>query len=1181
MKNLLKKKKVNIIKNYNINVKNQKLFDEYKSVEIGKHFEVEENEESYNEKLTGAFGCNLKSSDNNKRKNDKTEFDSDKKNLNSKKIKEKNFNEKNNPYSIYNDDFANKFIETDNSDINFLSENLKENPKFGRKLKNSNESIKTKEENCEDDPNLEKLKKSLDSYSKHKNINKFNTMGTTPRSDIDTGRFTLNNNKAKEKDFINSEKERSKRNPIKNNRDESDIFDFVLNKDQTLLNKNDISDTVNVYEKIFKDVKNENKSEKEGTTYNVSYLENNRTNNYTEKDLVNYNYDTKSNISEKGIYNVNKNNTDLHKKNSDKILNEKSNYSNIDHSVKKDISTIIPKDFSNIKKKDIPVDLKLKEETRKIPAFNNEITKNNNVQGESVIFLNNLEYEKEEFKDLNNFFSPQSRLDEINNQNQNQIHNQSNLSSFNNHNTTENAPTGNNNMGSFLTDGKTKVKNSNFANKQNKEPNQSKINDTNSNYQKNSIDNNISQNNLLEYFDYKSKLLNDDSSQKIKSNERIDNNIDKNLLEENNIDLFKKENLFNNIDAILNQTESFKKDDKKTNILSESKDKKTDNNKENILLKDKNEEKLKKLHEILESTDNEYKIDNRSSVNRIIDYRDNYKYDINNPTLNYTNINNTNTAEILNMALELKEGKKTIISMKEIIDELKKESKAKDETYKRQIEEKLAIQKFEFEKHLDKQKEFIESLILEKKKHSANAAELTEKLESAEKSGQKKVSQMMQNFELELKKNKDAWFQAEKMRRKKWEETKIKEIKEMTIKGMEPEFQRILERNKHEVQMLEDKALNDQRKLREKLTEEFERRLNDAKDRFGKEKEEALEHERNIASQRLRNQNERIEEEYGEERKRWNSKIGDEVQRLEKLRENDKKIYEDQIAKIEERNLKLLEEKENFYKLKISEMEKRFDDKIQTAQNDLIIKFAKEKEKFIEEKTKDYEHKFKETKHDLIKDRDKQLQLVIDKLGEETLAEKKKMLMECEAKADIINKQLRQENEIMIKKIQDLSDKLSAETKVRIMLDNNLDTLSRKIQEKETLLTKKEAHVLEINSKYNEISDKYTSIAREFSKEKIEVEHDFKSKIQKMESEIKLAVEKNETLKIQYNNKLTESQKEYEEEISKIEGKIKNTLSKKDDVIKKLQEDSQVKELTIKKLEELLEKQRKELLMNK
>ena len=55
----------------------------------------------------------------------------------------------------------------------------------------------------------------------------------------------------------------------------------------------------------------------------------------------------------------------------------------------------------------------------------------------------------------------------------------------------------------------------------------------------------------------------------------------------------------------------------------------------------------------------------------------------------------------------------------------------------------------------------------------------------------------------------------------------------------------------------------------------------------------------------------------------------------------------------------------------------------------------------------------------------------------------------------------------------------------------------------------------------------------------------------------------------------------HKNEILDLEEKVKKTLGRKDEMIKKLQEDSQMKDISIQKYEELLAKQRKELLMNK
>lgn len=43
-----------------------------------------------------------------------------------------------------------------------------------------------------------------------------------------------------------------------------------------------------------------------------------------------------------------------------------------------------------------------------------------------------------------------------------------------------------------------------------------------------------------------------------------------------------------------------------------------------------------------------------------------------------------------------------------------------------------------------------------------------------------------------MKKNKEIWLAAEKVRKEKWEKEKINEIRATTISGLEPEIQRIV-----------------------------------------------------------------------------------------------------------------------------------------------------------------------------------------------------------------------------------------------------------------------------------------------------------------------------------------------------------------------------------------------------
>ena len=344
------------------------------------------------------------------------------------------------------------------------------------------------------------------------------------------------------------------------------------------------------------------------------------------------------------------------------------------------------------------------------------------------------------------------------------------------------------------------------------------------------------------------------------------------------------------------------------------------NTKETNSIKDETQQKFEKIHSLLEKNELSK---NYTSILKLTEVP-------NIPLV--SQINSQYTVDILSTALELKESKKTTEIMKTIIEELKKDIKSKEEHHKKELHEKLSIQKHEFDIIMQRQTGLIEGLLSEKKKLSQNSDEVAEKLENVERINHKKMQQIIENFDLELKKNKDAWFQAEKIRRKKWEDQKLKEIKEITVKGLEPEIERIISAHKQEISKMEDKLNEELRRQKEKLLNENERRISDIKERFQKEKEDAIEHERSLSNHRMRNQNERLEEEFNEDRRRWNSNLQAEIQRLETLREKDKKLYEDQLSKIEERNSKTIEEKENYYKNRMIEMEKRFEEKMKSEE---------------------------------------------------------------------------------------------------------------------------------------------------------------------------------------------------------------------------------------------------------
>ena len=184
----------------------------------------------------------------------------------------------------------------------------------------------------------------------------------------------------------------------------------------------------------------------------------------------------------------------------------------------------------------------------------------------------------------------------------------------------------------------------------------------------------------------------------------------------------------------------------------------------------------------------------------------------------------------------------------------------------------------------------------------------------------KKINELIEFHKSDNEKSKDAWFQAEKIRRKKWEENKIKEIKELTIKNLEPELDKILQDHKKELMTQEQKLKDEFSMKKEKLIADYEDKIEKMKKNFLKEKEDLQEKERKEYIKRLREQNIRMEDQHNSEQKKWYINLQDEIKRLEELRNKDKINYENDLTQLALKYDKLIEEKEKYWKENIDKL---------------------------------------------------------------------------------------------------------------------------------------------------------------------------------------------------------------------------------------------------------------------
>ena len=182
------------------------------------------------------------------------------------------------------------------------------------------------------------------------------------------------------------------------------------------------------------------------------------------------------------------------------------------------------------------------------------------------------------------------------------------------------------------------------------------------------------------------------------------------------------------------------------------------------------------------------------------------------------------------------------------INQEKEHSNKSTEEVRRQMAEKI-----------ERQLAIIEQLIKDKEQLQLKIEDLLKKTRDRDGQFEKQKEELMAGFKREIKKEKEAWLASEKVRKEKWESEKIQEIKQGTVQQLQPTIQQIFEKNKEEQRKLQEAHQTEMRRVRDLVSEEWERKLTEMRDKMIREREEALEKERAKSQQKIHEQYERME----------------------------------------------------------------------------------------------------------------------------------------------------------------------------------------------------------------------------------------------------------------------------------------------------------------------------------
>ncbi|XP_071968605.1 centrosomal protein of 131 kDa isoform X2 [Engystomops pustulosus] len=532
------------------------------------------------------------------------------------------------------------------------------------------------------------------------------------------------------------------------------------------------------------------------------------------------------------------------------------------------------------------------------------------------------------------------------------------------------------------------------------------------------------------------------------------------------------------------------------------------------------------------------------------------------------------TSSMLKMRLELEEKKKALSLLQTALAQQRELTVRHVKQTEKEMSYQLKQQSEQYEATIQRHLSFIDQLIDDKKALSERCESLVSELKQVDHKYSSKISQMQEQHEMvwqtlgplceEMKKLQELMTATEKVRREKWIDEKTKKIKEITVKGLEPEIQRLISKHKQEIRKL--KALHEAELLQsdERAAQRYVRQAEELRQNLEREKEEVSQRERELAKQRYEKQLGHEEQSLQEQRRRLYSEVSEEKERLKQQAARQRAELEELRKQLEDNcSLATRVLKEEYEKSK-EEQERRHQIELKAIKERLEI----EKEAWEQNYRKREESwlltRERELKEEVRKGRDKEIELVIQRLEAEMSTARE----ECERAAENRIKRVREKYESELQELE-RSEKKSHDRCNQ--LKGRVTELEGEHIRLQGLLKQKEQEVEDLRKITERLNEERRSLSDVIRQE-------FADRLVTTEEENKrLKIESSEA-QARHRLELERVTREKEEELEEVHKRVKSAIVKKEETVNSLRKQCEAAVKRADHLEALLEQQRKQLL---
>ncbi|KAM8837152.1 centrosomal protein of 131 kDa [Spinachia spinachia] len=532
------------------------------------------------------------------------------------------------------------------------------------------------------------------------------------------------------------------------------------------------------------------------------------------------------------------------------------------------------------------------------------------------------------------------------------------------------------------------------------------------------------------------------------------------------------------------------------------------------------------------------------------------------------------SGSMMRIQLELEEKKRTVNMLQSALAQQRELTVRHVKETEKELSRNFQLQREQYEATIQRHLTFIDQLINDKKLLSERCEGVVGELKQVDQKYTKKIVQMQEQHEMvwqilgplceEIKKLKDLMSATEKIRREKWIDEKTKKIKEITVKGLEPEIHKLISKHKQELKKL--RMLHEAELLQadDRAAQRYVHQCEELRQHLEREKEEQSRRERELAKQRYEKQLQEEELSLQQQRRRLYKEVADEKERLAQLSARQRAELEDLRRQLEENSSlagkalreeldRSREEQERRHQVEMKALQERSDVEKQTWEEN----YKKKEEVWLLSRER-------ELREELRRGRDKEIETAIWTLEEETSKDKE----ECERAADNRVKRVREKYEAELRELE-RSERAAVE-KHQALRRQQTEAEGELIALR-AALRQKEAEVEGVTQTRDRLVDERRRLAevirQEFAERLVTTEEENRRmtvEVTEVRARLRLEVER--------------VTREKEEELAEVHQRVKSAILKKEETVSHLRKQHEAALKRADHLEALWEQQRKQLL---